>query len=347
MVCLGGMPRFSQASTRVSLTLLCALACLRCQWVLGLTPDRDSLVDLDAAPFTPDAEVVADAAHDAFVSIPCTLAQPFETIEPVSELNTTQHSEFELRLSPDRLRTFFTRSDDGALNEGGARVLFQSSRTSDQVPFGNVEELGAPFNLPGSATFSASLSPRETIVWFIRRDADAGASRLWRAQRSSPGLPFGSVQGVDGPQRVVDVYSASDTKLYLTLFTDGFGQEDAGFRYESFAANLSPQLEPTTFGLAIADVRPKRSIVANADESILYWSTLDKDGQWQLNGASAREGVQDILQPEEVNRRFVDVLPSYLSADGCSLWFAARARTSSRVDWDLFVARRTPTPAMR
>jgi hypothetical protein len=305
------------------------------------TPPTDALTDLlDAAPDEPDAPIEPDAGPNRPEVEPddgapdrdgsadgsdaadgprtCDHAQPFTSISMVGGLHAGAGTfDSAARLSPDELTVYFTSTRSGAYEIWTAT---RASRTDDFLPPTRLSELSS-----GTLDFNPSVTADGSTMYF--ESARTGAFGIHTAKRSTP----------DGGWTDQTVFAP----LIHTTYGDGqpyvLPQDDIIYfqsnrtgplRIYRVSRSLSGEWDTPATVRASTDF--EFSPVVSGDDLTLYFASdrggMQAAGDYDIWISTRRyPGVPftEAKLVEGVNTALGET-PSWISPDGCRLYFARR-----------------------
>ncbi len=282
-------------------------------------PDATNDAPIDQSP--PPADTGPDAPPP-----PCNLSAPFGTATPLGTLNASGY-EAQAELSPDELTIYF-ESDrlTGGLN------VFTASRPNTSSSFGSVAPL-ASLNFTGADTWNVTLTG-DGLTAYLVTDQNA-ADHMYKATRASSLASFNTptlmpTPIVTGEQPFV---RPDGQVLY---YSDNSGTKGA----IAHAVLAGPTI--TTVPLVVAGNHDLGIPVINAGDTLLYFAVYDKGigdsyDIWMTSRATPNDAWGTPVAVTELNTNGFDV-PSWVSADGCELYFTHAPFGSN--NWDLYSARR-------
>jgi hypothetical protein len=244
----------------------------------------------------------------------------------VTSLNTGV-IDSQAELSPDGLTVYFTSNRAGT----GLNV-FTASRPNTSKPFGAAAAL-ASLNYSGADTWDVTLTG-DLLTAYIVTD-EGGPDHMYKATRASTLVGFDphvqmAAPMVEGEQPFV---IPDGTVLYYS---------DSKLSAKSEVVRATLGGTPATAVVALPVGPHDVGIpVVNPTETLLYFAVFDavtfsSYDIWMTSRAKASDPWSSPVAVTEVNTSVFEV-PSWISADGCELYFT-RAPTAS--NWDIYVARR-------
>ena len=271
----------------------------------------------DAARGSADAADAGDAPHAGA----CDLLAPFGTPAPVNELDTASIDE-QAALSVDRLGVYFMS------NRAGASQVFTASRPTVTSPF------GAPvpvMSLDSASydTWNVSISGDGLTAYFVTDEA--GADHMYRATRASTLVGFAAKSPMPSPIRDGEQpYVVPDGNVLY--YSAGGAIVRAGLG-QSVATQMQATLAVPPHQVGIPVVTP--------DERTIYFAVYDSGvfasyDIWMATRPSAGDAWSAPVPVSELDTAAFEV-PSWISGDGCELYFT---RAADSGHWDIYVARR-------
>ena len=301
--------------------VLVALGALGCNSMLGI---REVEPEADAAPPSPSPSP-SDAAPPR-----CDPRDPFDDLQLVPGL-TTDANERNAWLSPDERTVYFNR--DVALPASRLGDIFVAHRDKPDGPFGDATAL--EWLTTTDDEYRPSVSRDGTTLYFDRQETTGFVtlSSTWSAetQRFETAAPLTDIrQQYDAFEPAVtdrEIYFSSQRGGAADLFVAR--RRDGGFD------------EPEALRF-VNSIEPDEMAVPSADGLTLYFGTTRAGRQFDIWVAHRRDTDAAFTDPEPVGELSTGMKewPSWLSDDGCRLYFSS--------DWngnhDIWVATRTPRP---
>jgi Tol biopolymer transport system component len=232
----------------------------------------------------------------------------------LATLNTPNNDE-QASLSPDELTVYFSR-DEGS----GNYDLYQATRASKDVPFGNV------MPVPGVNTGAQDRYPGVTAdgltIFATSRATSSSQYRVTFATRGSKSGAFGALQPVDivnGTGNDTDPFISSDGRV-MYFASDRGGNYDL-YRSEKTGASFSAPVP--VMGTNINTVYAEGTPVVSADELTLFFASTRKGTPdiYQATRANRQDPFGEPKAIPELNTATDPDLPSWISADGCEMYF--------------------------
>jgi len=277
----------------------------------------DSLVDQSQPP--------PDTGPDA-PPPPCNLSAPFGTPTPLSTLNTSKY-EAQAELSPDALTVYF---ESDRLNAG--LNVFTASRPNTSSAFGSVAPL-ASLNFAGADTWNVTLTGDALTAYFVT-DQNA-VNRMYKATRASSLASFGSQTQMPAPVvNGAQPFVRSDGQVLY--YSDNSGTKGV------VARTTLPGPAVTTVPLVVPGNHDLGIPVVNASDTLLYFAVydsglIDSYDIWMTSRATQNDAWGTPVAVTELDTSGFDV-PSWISADGCELYFTHAPQGSANTD--IYSARR-------
>jgi hypothetical protein len=294
----------------------------------GPEAGRDAEVDAGAT----DADAEAAPPREAG---PCDLEAPFEKPSPVQVLingAVDDRGTFSARLSPDEKIIYLAR-DNGAAGTD----LFFANRASTQDPFvlgyqfGVFNELNTAADEYWPSLGFDGLSLLYESSRTVQRD-DAGSfgrafARIWYSRRNANIEPFPlpdkplPLFGDAGLPESSPYYHPLGKSLYFASAARGDGSSYLDLYVAKLNAVVPTSLEAVA---AVNTADEENHPVVSDDESFLYFSRPDDGDDAHRNIFVSRRGADAGFQKDtpvaELNTRY-DEFPSWVSPDGCRLYF--------------------------
>lgn len=290
---------------------------------------EDAAVADSAAQSDAGADGPSTDAGDATVPS-CDLSKPFSDIAKVPNVNGSAN-DWSARLTADEL-TMFLGNDEGVV---GGNDLFVATRASRQSIF------GAPTPIPGvngvdTHEGSPSVTGDGTTLYFhSMRAGGVGGWDLYTSVRGDGGV-FGEVSlvaGINSPSSDDFPYVVENGKTLYFASTRA-GQSDI-YRSTMGANDLFelPAPLPGPVTTSADEVAP----VVSSDERTIYFARAsfgppETSEVWVASRANANDPFDAPSRVTELDA--VDALnhPTWLSPDGCTLYFASNRAGSNALD---------------
>jgi len=281
---------------------------------------------VEAAGDAASDQVSIDVVGDIAPPPPCNLSAPFGNITPLTSLNTTNFIEGQAALSPDELTVYFLSN---RLNAGSN--VFTASRPNLSSPFGSVAPLTS-LNFAGADTWNVTLTGDALRAYFVTDQG--GLDRMYTATRASSLVGFGTPSLMPQPVRLGEQpFVRPDGQALYYSNTAGY----------IVRATLQPTPAVVTVGVSVAG----RSVgipVINPTETVLYFaafdpSNIDTYDIWTSSRATANDAWSAPAPVTELNTTSFEV-PSWISADGCRIYYTHGPPADAGGDWDLYFASR-------
>lgn len=298
---------------------------------MGVDPIRPASNDggIDDAGTLSDADAVDPNRA-------CDPAKAFGPPRPVLGLSTTAFAELGARFSPDEQTTYFAR-----INPNGSSTVFMATRASADTEFGNVKQVsGAEIADPEEGAPSATGDGK--LLFFESYDLANRKSEIWTRGMSASGPSvakpkalFGLVNGglsQGGPYVLPDGHA-----LYFHRTANDVSRLYRAERIEGQYANVTP----------IAGLRTKADEsdygpVVTPDELTIYWSSLrggsSETAIYVATRADTTSPFSDVRSVTELNANAVNLSPTFISADGCRLYFGHLSSGGGSYVADIYVA---------
>lgn len=291
-------------------------------------------------PVPPGSDAAIDAAIDAptvdGATTPpprCSPAGKFTTVMPLMSINASG-SVGGAHPSPDELTLWFSGTLPGG---AGGEDMYQASRTSTSLPYGNIAPIpgvnsggneGHPYMTPDGMSVFGDSTPQ------------AGAAHVALATRTSTAVDFGPLQpltGLNGSANDGDSYVLPNGNvIYFT--SNRTGQYRL---YRSFRAGGAFSDAALVRGVDLDAADDKGSPVVTPDElTLLFYSNRVNSSRFDAYEARRSSTADDFSTPrplDELNSSGVTTAPSWISADGCVLYFT---RAVTNMPGQIYVAMR-------
>jgi hypothetical protein len=293
----------------------------------GVRPDASAATDAPAAA-TNDAGLT-DGATDldggtGDAGPRCDPKRPFGVPTPLTSVNTAAE-EHDVHLSPDELTIYITVRED---EDGGQYDLFTASRPSETASFGNRERLGG-INDPPTADLSPSVSDNGLwVVYASSRDGGLGGTDLWRATRPNPGVDFDQVRLVASVNS-----AATETDPWVLpnalYFATNRGSISSSIFRTSFTQNQAMVVVGTPGavpGLANGGTADDFAPVVAGDERTIFFGTSRNAAAKADIFTATRDSATAAFDPPtrvEGLSSPSSEFPTWLSADGCRIYFVS------------------------
>lgn len=236
----------------------------------------------------------------------------------VMGVNSTFH-DVDARLSPDEL-TIYLASDRA---DGLTYRIYSATRPNRSAPFGTpVEVTVATLGMDGSRAPSITADGL-ALYW-------ASGGHIWIAQRASASAPFGVPSQVTGlPSVAQDGFVRADgTVLYFTTLGAAAIQRGVGKRDVFGSVTSLDELPVAT--MAVQAVTP--------DDLLIVWSGQNTEA-WSAHRTSTSEPFTGVAPIAELAGRMMGATPSWISADGCTIYFSGSCGGPGGAGWfDVCVA---------
>jgi hypothetical protein len=269
----------------------------------------------DSSPVTPDAPVADSGAA-------CGPSHPFGAPTEVTELTLAGASSTQARLSFDGRQVVFTKLP----SDGGASSLLIATRTDLTSPFQAPSDLVIP-GFETAANASPSLTGDNRALYF--QSTSASNPDILVATRTDAAGPFPSaatLPAIDTAQAEVGPYVLSDhSALYFGAARDPAGGVDAAgpltvriFRSPVATGFIGPGVEINLGGVAFAPV-------VSPDELTIFFSsnrtgTVGVADVWTAHRANKTDSFGTPTNVAELNVAGANQAPTFITADGCSLY---------------------------
>lgn len=283
----------------------------------------------DVAPGDAPSDQSADvASSDAPVAAACNLSAPFGNIGPVTSLDTS-FIDGQAALSPDELTVYFLSN---RLNAGSN--VFTASRSTKTAPFGSVAPL-ASLNVTGADTWNATLTG-DALTAYVVTD-QGGVDHMYVAKRASSLVAFGPFNQMPSPI-VTGEQPFVRPDGQVLYYTD---QTTAPLSIARAALGPSPSVSTVAVAVTGHDVGIP---VVNASDTILYFAVfhagqIDSYDIWMATRPTASAAWSAPSPVTELNTPSFDV-PSWISADGCRIYYTHAPPSDASGSWDIYYAER-------
>jgi hypothetical protein len=303
-----------------------AVACTGTDPVFAETPDGGD----SGAAMVDDAGSDGDAADR-----PCDPAAAFGTPVTVGGLARKDFPEMGARFTADERTVFFNNNgiDGGAMgtSDGGLSLLnfyadiYTVTRATTAEPF------GAATVIPGFATSTLEIDPTITAdgqtIYFSSTDTGTQRSTIWTAARRPAGssVQFFEPAPLSGPVNEGGSQSRpyvlpDGGALYFMSSRDGTNKFYRAARVNGALSEV--KLVP---GLVPAAKESFDGIVVTSDELTVYWSTSRNGGSVDIYVATRTDTSSPFsgAKPLTALNTALSETPTFVSADGCRLYYAS------------------------
>jgi hypothetical protein len=334
---------------------LIAIATFGCEIIVGIE-DRDVAAPLDAATSEesaspeaslPDVTVgTRDAANDTDAADAADAADAFDAALPdfscfdvvtrIDAVSSNTTFEYGLRLTGNGLGGYLTRT---TLPESldNADVYF-GTRASLSVPFSAFDLTS--FSRPGAGDLNATeTADGRTVYWdAYESPCGGGACRhVWRASRPSSGDPWGPA---------AEVFVSPDNEDFEPYVLPGGGEiYFTSSRGETFDIYRATNLGAAGYSVDKVDGNmvdlpfvAERSPVITGDNRVLFFARFSASYRiWVATRPSASVPFEaprmvTFSEPVTIPNQQFNAFPSWVSPDGCVLYFAADREVSKDRD---------------
>jgi hypothetical protein len=342
-----------------------------CQIVLGIDPSReahdppdgaadavadpdvkagDGSVTVDGA--TSDAHDAgadghidaADAADAAWVWPGCNPTTAFDTITPLSEINTTDW-EVSARASSDELTLYYTRAPANPPNGGSVGLdyadLYVMTRATKNDPFSGETLLDPPTQVGVKGDLDPFVSADGLTLYFD--SYRNGPRAVFVSTRGTMADPWGSpgVVSLGTGYEELEPYANGDgTALWFAAPKPRPG--DPG-NMNMFRATLAGGAVTAVAFSDLDTVAGERSPVVSEDERVVYFShNAPNSGDWNIYVATRSDPSKPFGPPQLVTE-LASVsydAPTWVSRDLCTIYFTSE-RASGLGGRDMYVAHRS------
>ncbi|MEO8548507.1 MAG: hypothetical protein ABI678_00970 [Kofleriaceae bacterium] len=274
--------------------------------------------------------VTRDAALDAPAGPRCDPTAGFGTPKPLTSLNGPLE-DLGGRLAADQLEILFSRT-----NADQTWDIYSATRGSIADPFGTPQVIGA-INTIYSELWP-TVTPDGLTLYFMSDRVTPNVYGIWTAKRTSPTGTWGpptaepALMTGDG-----DPFVANATALYFASGArTGAGSNDI------YRATLGASGALTMIGPVIGGVDTTESEVVpvlTADELHMFFARQNGTDYdiYEASRSSLADGFGAAAAVPGMAGPGFDELPSWVSPDGCDLYFSSAAGVTGS---DLFVASR-------
>jgi hypothetical protein len=325
---------------RLPLLVVATASCLAVHVAACTGDDPVFAEDVDGA--APDGQTTLDATNDdssissadgaVDAGPPSCFRAPFSTVAPQPELSRAG-DDISISFSPDELTVYVAST-----NDGGPKDIYSATRQ----PGGTFPTL-TPYALLNTTTddFGVTVNGSNTVLVFSSPRAPAVKTGLFFLKRSTSSMPF-----TGSPALVTSLDSSEDDSL--PSFANGELYFSRGMT-PLFRIMRATQAGPGTFGDAGEVTELGKSgtsslgVVLSGDGLIVYFGS-DREGSFDIWTASRAKdtdpfGAVRKLDDPGLNTAALE-LPSWMSSDGCRLYFISNRM--SGVNSDVWLATRTP-----
>jgi hypothetical protein len=314
-----------------------ALFLVACGKVEGASDTPDAMPDPgapDAAP--PDAEPGApDAAPPR-----CNPRAPFQRGEPITTINTDGLDEDSARLSPDEKTLYYAHRRSPT---GGDVDIYVATRASLAAMFGDARPLPGRVNTTGTER-----QPSITAdgLWLYVNTHGTLGSEISFVHRDSVDQDFGALQiaarvngdGQDGSPYILPDHRA----MYFDSAAVGAGTWDI-YRAPRVGDTFDTPQKVPGLNLNTDGASEGGPSVTPNELTMVFWS--DRPGGKGLadiyvtTRASVADGFGEPENLANVNTGGTEY-PTWISADGCVLYYTAQRTIGEVTQLDLFVSQR-------
>jgi WD40-like Beta Propeller Repeat len=240
---------------------------------------------------------------------PCNLSAPFAAAQPLDFAGFVG-SRADARLTADELTAYFTSNSD----------LFVASRAVRTDSFGTPSSVS---NLNSASIDSHPSATGNGLTLFFDSNR-AGSSHVYSATRASAASAFGAPQ----QETALDAAGIAGEPYVLPAGTAVYFRAEAApgdgqiFRASRSGGVVSAPQAMTAFNTSFDESDP----VATADDLSVFFSSTRTGGSeggrdiWVAQRASTTQPFGAPRNLQELNT-FEDERPSFVSADGCRLYF--------------------------
>jgi hypothetical protein len=277
-----------------------------------------------------DGIKVDAALGDAPPSARCDPTAAFGTPKPLATLNGPTE-DLGGRLSADQLTILFSRT-----NTDMTWDIYSATRSATTDAFGTPQVVG-PLNTIYSELWPA-LTPDGLTVYFMSDRIAPGSYGMWAAKRTATTAAWGP------PMAVADLMTGDATPFVAnaTGFYFASGTRTGAGKNDIFRATLSATGAMTMIGGVIGGVDTPASEdipILTADELHMFFARnngTDFD-IYEASRSSTSDGFGAAAAVPGLAMAGFDELPSWISADGCDLYYSSAAGVTGS---DLFVVSR-------
>ncbi|MDB4955545.1 MAG: hypothetical protein JWO36_3114 [Myxococcales bacterium] len=275
--------------------------------------------------FDPRIDAARNGGIDAPADTPPCAFGPWQTPQPITELNTAT-DDLGGQITPDGLALYF---DNGL---GAVRGIWVARRASRVDPFGPARRLT---ELDMSNVISDPSTTGDELELYFDTASGPGPC-IWRATRANITDPFGSLTRLDAlcSGNVAGANISSDG---LTLYYNSQIGGPEGELYVTTRASRADSFSPGIKVPVLAGGAAKGYAAASADRLTLYYETGVTVELWQVTRADRGAAFENPMMVPGVDTGSGDEDAS-ITADGTELFFS-----SSRANGiaDLYVAKRS------
>jgi Tol biopolymer transport system component len=279
----------------------------------------------EAAPFVPrDAADDGDAAVTIDAGGRCNPNAPFGAPSLVPGINTANKDEANAWLTPNELTLYLVVGDIG---NGDSREIYTLTRTSTSAPFTGMTALGT---VNSTVTEDNATATADGLSLFFGSNR-AGGADIFVATRPTTAAPFGNVAGVanvnlgaaDNNPFIVPnglaLYFDSDRDIGNEIYVARRSTPNGGFNMPVLVAGVNE--------IAARDVQP---ILTPDELTIVFGSNRggnpSTDDLYIAKRTAVAMPFATPIPIAAANTNATEI-PTWISADGCVLWF-----TSDRID---------------
>ena len=274
---------------------------------------------------------------------PCDPTKDFDSPVPVAGLATTEYAESAARFSADERVVYFSRIDSVDASPDFPTYINTASRASTALAFDAprlVMELSDAYGLDDSPTVTGDgagfFFARQTIPGGVYKTT--GKKPPFATAELLPGLT--DMSGDAGTARFLSPYVLPDgSAIYVAKQTSEAGQ--GGIHRAARGSGAYDDVQAVT-GLG-ANPDQDDNPVVTADELTLYWAsvrgaTATRD-IYVATRTDAKSPFKGVRRIDSLSTTARDERPTFVSADGCRLYFSSSTRPIERGSAsDIFVA---------
>ena len=291
----------------------------------------------DAAPGASDADALALDA-EASANQTCSTSMPFKSVLPLGGGINTGNYELQATLTADETTIVFTRSENGKTAQ-----LYMAHRASKDDDFGSPKMVDLSCAPAACTNASAQLSAMGDEMLFAS-DRKGGVAQIFHATRSGDGFANITLLFTDSDP-TYDDYNPFLTNAGELFFTSQHSPTTENYIFRSLkTANGSFGPAEVFHGLAAPGGASDNAPVLSQDGLTMYFAStspnplnvnpyrifvMERPTITSSFGASTL--VNSLQVPGNVNEQ-----PSWLSPDGCRLYFYSDQNQSGL--FDIYVA---------
>ncbi len=313
----------------------------------GLSLAALGLCACGSTPSGTPADAGPPEASDDAGAPRCDVSAPFQAAVPLAGIDTPDHDEYDVRLTPDERTAYFI--SNRARADPTQSDVFVATRDAVGEPF------GTPALVPGMAYPNASaedpnVTPDQLSLVFIGAPNTIfdRPPRLCEATRPSTSVPFGTPTFITTVNTGAAPYLVNDG-LTVYFVTHQWGGEDIGVSRRPAVGQpfgTAPALVPVT-GMGDAGPVLLNGPVLTPDERTMFFVRVDLvSGRvlgniWQASRASTDAPFGDAGAVGSLATAAGEAA-NWISPDGCRLYFTRAIPTDPAGDFqqDIYVSER-------